>query len=184
LYEQVDFDRFKLAYPIKYIPNSLGEVTLTSDEDSEILKFVNSYIYDNAQCARYNFIKEMRTHIPKTIKNVETKIKELNSECENITLETIKKVTSKYGKNKLKQQQNIELATNKATNKIKIEIEKLTELLKDIKTWHSKEDSWHLYELNTIRDWHIIIVCGNYSDPNLDNKTNTLEKVRKKSILN
>jgi len=135
LYEQVDFDRFKLAYPIKYIPNSLGEVTLTSDEDYEFLKNVNSYIYDNAQCARYNFIKEMRTHIPKTIKNVETKIKELNSECENITLETIKKVTSKYGKNKLKQQQqNIELATNKATNKIKIEIEKLTELLKDIKT--------------------------------------------------
>lgn len=35
------------------------------------------------------FIKEMSIHIPKTIKNVVNKIKELTTHCEKITTKTI-----------------------------------------------------------------------------------------------
>jgi hypothetical protein len=176
LYDRIDFDRFKSAYPINYKPNSLGVLTVTSDEDYEFLSEINSYVENNAQYARDVFITEMRTQIPKTIKNIETKIKELNSQYGNITLETIKKGTSQNGKNKLKQQNNEnELATKK------IDIEKLTYSLNCIKSWHSKEDNWHLYELDTIRDWHINIVLGKFSNSKLDNKTLPRKRKKKKT---
>lgn len=51
----------------------------------------------------------MNTHIPETIKNLETKIQEKTSQIENISIET-KEGRSKYGKTKNKPPKNVSLS--------------------------------------------------------------------------
>jgi hypothetical protein len=147
LYNQIDLNKFKITYPIKYQPDSRGQLTRTSYEDDEFLSSIYTYINKNAQYTRDLFIKEMRIHIPKTNKNVENKIKELTTHCEKITPKTITEGTSKYaqkktiteGTSKYAQkkfkQHNTELAATK------IEIENLKIHFIEIISGHSSEDN-------------------------------------------
>jgi len=114
LYDQIDLEKFKRAYPIKYKPDSLEQLTKTTYWDEEFLLNTNAYIQYNAKYTRDILIKEMCTHIPETIKNMEKKIKEkeLTSQVENISVKPITEGSSKYAKKKFKQHNN-ELASKK-----------------------------------------------------------------------
>lgn len=102
LYDQIVFEKFKKAYPIKYKPNSMGQLTRTYEKDEEFLLSTNAYIQYNAKYTWDILIKEMSTHIHETIKNVEKKIKELTIQYGNISIETIKEGTSNYAQRKFK----------------------------------------------------------------------------------
>jgi hypothetical protein len=49
LYDLIKLDNFKRAYLIKYKPNTLGELTITSHTDDKFLLSINSYIQYNAK---------------------------------------------------------------------------------------------------------------------------------------
>jgi hypothetical protein len=108
-------------------------LTIKSDKDSEFLQSINAYTQNNVKYSRDIFIKEMSTHISVIIKNVETKITELNSKVKDlsIAIEKIKEGTSNNAKNKFKQLNNeYEFASKKKKEK---EIEMLKDFLNKIK---------------------------------------------------
>ena len=49
LYDLIDIEKFKRTYPIKYKPNLLGELTITSNNDEKFLISINEYIQYNAK---------------------------------------------------------------------------------------------------------------------------------------
>lgn len=129
MYDSIDFEEFKRVYPIKRIPNYRGLSTIAYEKDAEFIRRTNAYIQYNAKYTWDILINEMSTHIPETIENMEKKIKELTSQIENISIETIKEGSSKYGKTKFKQQNN-ELASKSKKNRDRDRDRKIKKWLK------------------------------------------------------
>ena len=165
IYDNIKITEFKESYPIKYIPDSTGGLSIESDDDVEFIRKINNYIQCNAKYTWDILIKEMSKYIPVIIKNIEEKIKETNIEIENISIETKKEVSSKYGKNKI----NNELISQSKKREIekidieKLKIEKLKIELNRFKWIQSNKDRWHCCELDVLQDIHEDIVWSRFS---------------------
>lgn len=170
IYNLVKIEDFKRNYPVKYKPNLRGDLSVAYDNDVEFLRKINNYIECNAKYTWEILIKEMSTYIPVIIKNLEETIKEKISQIENISIETKKEGSSKYGKTKIKTKNNELTSQSKKIEIEKLEIEKLKNELNNFKFLQSDKNKWHYYDLDKLQIIHDKIVWNRFSGSDIPKK--------------